>query len=144
MTKQFQICIFEDDICKNITPYQLTRPVYTIPIGSANLVEKISQYAPDVRLTLLASKHHELFLKRRFEKIPVNILNKSLPTLYLNARLNLTYDQYKSLITDINFNKNNLFIGNQTVVGIYYTEINCEPLFQLLTTFPNFDSVVKK
>ena len=66
MTKQFQICIFEDDICKNITPYQLTRPTYTIPIGSANLVEKISQYAPDVPLTLLASKYHELFLKRRF------------------------------------------------------------------------------
>ena len=121
MTKQFQICIFEDDICKNITPYQLARPVYTIPIGSANLVEKISKYAPDVPLTLLASKHHELFLKRRFEKIPVNLLNKSLPTLYLNARLNLTYDQYKSLLTDINFNKNNLFIHNQTVVGIYYT-----------------------
>ena len=144
MTKQFQICIFEDDICKNITPYQLTRPAYTIPIGSANLVEKISQYAPDVRLTLLASKHHELFLKRRFEKVPVNILNKSLPTLYLNARLNLTYDQYKSLIADINFNKNNLFIGNQTVVGLYYAEINCESVFQLLNRFPSFDSVVKK
>ena len=42
------------------------------------------------------------------------------------------------------FNKNNLFIRNQTVVGIYYTETNCEPLFQLLSTSPSFDSVVEK
>ena len=86
MNNPFQICIFEDQDALNLTPYQLTRPSFTIPCGFYNLVERIQLMLPNHTVSLLCQKHYEPFLKKRFPKLQVNFLNKSLPTLFINGR----------------------------------------------------------
>ena len=74
--------------------------------------------------------------------MPVNQLNKSLPTFYLNGRCNAHPHHLLSLLDNINPNKNTLFIHGQSVIGLYCQDDFNETLFQLLEC-PSFDDIVK-
>ena len=143
VNKPFQICIFEDDIATTLTPYQLTRPCYTIPNGFYNLIERIQLYLPTVPLTLLCRANQELFLKKRCPKLSINQLNKSLPTLYINGRCNFSNHHLQTLLHDINPEKNYLFIKEQSVLGLFCHDDLNESVFQQLLTTPSFDSLIK-
>ena len=144
MNNQFQICFFEDDISNSISPYQLIRPAYTIPTGILTIVEKVQLIHPDTPISLLAHKHYEPFLKFRYPKIPINSLNKSLPTLYINGRCNLNYQHLTELIKSINVEKNYIFINIQDVVGIFADVEHNEDIFKLLSKQPTFNEIVQE
>jgi UDP-N-acetylglucosamine diphosphorylase/glucosamine-1-phosphate N-acetyltransferase len=139
----FQICIFEDHDAKNATPYQLTRPVYTIPHGMHNLVEKLRLFLPEQTLTLLCQPSQALFLKKRFPTLTINQLNKSLPTLYVNGRLGgMSLAHLNTLLSGIQPTKNQLFINNNSVPMIYATGTMNTLVFGLLQTQPTFDAIM--
>ena len=143
MNKPFQICFFEDQTSSNLTPYQLTRPTYTIPTGTLNLIEKVQFIYPDTPLTILANKNHEPFLKKRFPTVDINILNKSLPTLYINGRCNFTKNHLLELTKGINSEKSYIFINLQDVIGIFADhEINSQ-VFETLSKQPTFDQIIQ-
>ena len=142
MNNPFQICIFTDKAATNLTPYQLTRPCYTIPNGYYNLIEKIQLISPDTPLTLLCKKEHTHFLKKRHPKISINLLNKSLPTLYINGRCNITKPHFNELIKSITAVKNYLFIKESNVIGAFCTDTLNEQLFTLLSQEPNFEDII--
>ena len=144
MNKPFQICLFEDDVAAALTPYQLGRPCYTIPNGFYNLIDRIQMYEPNVPLSLICKPNHEIFLRKRCPKISINILNKSLPTLYINARCNFSSNYLKSIVGKINPEKNYLYIKEQAVVAIYCSDQLNESVFHHLLTTPSFDAIVKK
>ncbi|MEK9727343.1 MAG: putative sugar nucleotidyl transferase [Candidatus Margulisiibacteriota bacterium] len=142
MNHLIQVCIFEDDVAKGFSPYQLTRPIYTLPNGMYNLVEKIQATYKDAPLTLLCQPHHEIFLKRRFPKVAINQLNKSLPTLFINGRFSFTQAQFHGLLNEINYQKNNLFVSQKSIAAIYSNDSQLEPIFNALLKQPSFDSIV--
>ncbi len=144
MTKRIQICIFEDIDSKQLSPYQLTRPVYTIPNGMYNLVQKIATFSSDSPLTLLCQPNHEAFLKQRFPKININKLNKSLPTLFINGRVNFSYSQFKAILADINYKKNNLYINNKNIIAIYSNDSLMESIYNVLHQRPSFDDIISQ
>ena len=139
----FQICIFEDYIATKLSPYQLTRPCYTVPSGFYNLVERMHLYLPNVPITLQCQSHHEVFLRKRFPKLSINKLNKSLPTLFINGRSTFSQNHLNALLNDINSDKNYLFIKEQAVVGLFCRDELNETIFQQLLTTPGFDELIK-
>lgn len=143
MNKPFQICFFEDSIATSITPYQLTRPAYTIPTGALNIIEKTQFIYPNTPITLLANKRYEPFLKQRFPKMPINVLNKSLPTLYINARCFLTKPHLIELTKGINTEKNYLFINLQDVVAIFADTDTNEAVFERLVKLPSSEEIIE-
>jgi len=143
VSNRYQLCIFEDHIAVDLTPYQLSRPCYTIPSGFYNLIERVQLFVPHAPLTLMCRPQHELLLKKRCPKVPVNQLNKSLPTFYLNGRCNAHPHHLLSLLDNINPNKNTLFIHGQSVIGLYCQDDFNETVFQLLLECPSFDDIVK-
>ena len=143
MNSPYQICLFEDNISASLTPYQLARPCYTIPNGFYNLVDRISFYEPNIPLSLICQSDHELFLNKRYPKINTNLLNKSLPTLYINARCNFSHNYLMSILNNINPEKNYLYIKEQTVVGLFCNDNLNETVFQHLLQAPSFDSLIK-
>ena len=132
MNKPFQICLFEDDVAASLTPYQLSRPSYTVPNGFYNLVDRIQLYEPEIPLTLICQPHHELLLKKRYPKLHVNILNKSLPTFYINARSNFSSNYLTTILNKIDSEKNYLFIKEQSVIGLFCNDTFNDQVFQLL------------
>jgi UDP-N-acetylglucosamine diphosphorylase / glucose-1-phosphate thymidylyltransferase / UDP-N-acetylgalactosamine diphosphorylase / glucosamine-1-phosphate N-acetyltransferase / galactosamine-1-phosphate N-acetyltransferase len=141
VNKPFQICIFTDKDATTLTPYQLTRPCYTIPNGYYNLVEKLHHLSPDTPITLLCTKLHAPFLKKRYPKIAINLLNKSLPTLYINGRCTITKPHFSELLNAITSEKNYLFIKENNVIGAFCTDNLNEQLFKLLSQEPNFEDI---
>ena len=81
VSKQFQICVFDDHHGLKLTTYQLTRPTYTIPMGMTNLEEKLHGYNKSTPITLICDPSHDALLKTRFQQLSLNQLNRSLPTL---------------------------------------------------------------
>ncbi len=143
VNKPFQICLFEDDVAASLTPYQLSRPSYTVPNGFYNLVDRIQLYEPEIPLTLICQPHHELLLKKRYPKLHVNILNKSLPTFYINARSNFSSNYLTTILNKIDSEKNYLFIKEQSVIGLFCNDTFNDQVFQLLLTAPSFESIIK-
>ena len=143
VNKLFQICLFDDYKGVKLTPYQLVRPSFTIPIGMFSLVEKIQNYAKDIPITLICNKHYDVFLKKRFPKLAINQLNRSLPTLFINGRINLTEDQFNSMVNGINFDKNYLFIKEKTALALFCQDDLMASTFQLLSNQPTFDAIVQ-
>ena len=111
-----------------------------MPIGM--FVEKIQQYAKNIPINLICSKHYDVFLKR-FPKLTINQLNRSLPTLFINGRINLTEAQFNSMINDINFDKNYLFIKEKTALALFCQDDLMTSTFQILSNQPTFDEIVQ-
>jgi UDP-N-acetylglucosamine diphosphorylase/glucosamine-1-phosphate N-acetyltransferase len=143
VNKPFQLCIFEDYTAAKLSPYQLTRPCYTIPNGFYNLIERLQHYLPNTPITLQCQPAHEIFIRKRFPKLTVNQLNKSLPTLFLNGRATFSHHHLLAMLSDINTDKNYLFIKEQNIVSIFcHDELN-HTMFQLLLKRPAFEELIK-
>ena len=143
MNKLFQICLFDDNEGIRLMPYQLTRPAYTMPIGMFSLVEKLATYVKNIPISLTCSKHHDVFLRKRFPQLTINQLNRSLPTLFINGRINLTQDQFKAMINGINFDKNYLFIKEKAVLALFCQDDLMDSTFKLVSNQPSFDEIVQ-
>lgn len=143
MNQPFQICIFDDHDATYQTPYQLTRPVYTIPIGMDTLVHKIQRFFPKCPLTLLCRPDQEVFLRQRFDAaIAINECNKSLPVLYLNGRCAPSKQQIEALMSDVADNQNYLFVNQRHVIAIYCTNEWQDRAFEQLKQQPTFDEMM--
>ena len=143
MNKQYQICLFDDSHGLKLTTYQLTRPTYTIPMGMTNLVEKLHGYNRSVPITLICDPSHDALLKKRFRNLTLNQLNRSLPTLFINGRINFTAEQFETLINGIQLDKNYLFIKEKTVLAIFCNDDLMANTFKLLQSHPTFDDIIK-
>ncbi len=141
-TPLFQICLFEDEIAKQLARYQFNRPVYTMPIGQANLVEKLLAYYPHIPLSLISDSDQRIGIRRRFPKVTINQLNVSLPTLYINARATGSLRQLDALIAAIVNDKNHLMLHHKTVVAMYCDRASTEKTYQLLAKNPTADDVI--
>lgn len=143
VNKSFQICIFEDNIAATLSPYQLTRPCYTVPSGFYNLIERLQHYLPDVPITLQCQPSQETFIRKRYPKLTINQLNKSLPTLFLNGRSTFSYNHLLALLSDINSDKNYLFIREQNIVSVFCHDDLNHAMFQLFLKQPTFEKLIK-
>ena len=143
MINPFQICIFEDDRANDLAPYQITRPVYTVPCGSYTLVERIQRYLPDHTITLLCHQHHEPFVKQRYSNLNINFLNKSLPTLFINGAVSFSNRQFNDLLSSIDAEKQMVFIHHNTVIAIYSPNNQSDDIFSLLMKRPSFDAILE-
>ena len=79
-----------------------------------------------------------MFLRKRFPQLTINQLNRSLPTLFINGRINLTQDQFKAMINGINFDKNYLFIKREGCTRLILQDDLMDSTFKLVSNQPSF------
>jgi UDP-N-acetylglucosamine diphosphorylase/glucosamine-1-phosphate N-acetyltransferase len=143
VSNRFQVCIFEDAQAAQMTPYQVSRPCYTIPSGFYNLVDRMAWVFPDAPVHLICQPHHALLLKKRYPKVSVNDFNKSLPTLFINGRCNAETPIIRELMSSINPQKNRLYIHDESVIALYCQDELSSIVFNALTECPGFDDIIR-
>jgi UDP-N-acetylglucosamine diphosphorylase/glucosamine-1-phosphate N-acetyltransferase len=120
------------------------RPCYTIPNGFYNLIDRIRTFAPAVPLTVLCDSNQEIYIKKRYPKLHLNRLNKSLPTLYINGRCWFSKSHFATLTKDITPNKNYIYIKDNAICGLYCNDDLNYRVFNDLLNAPSFDFLIKE
>lgn len=138
----FQVCLFEDLIATTLFPYQLTRPLYTVPFGVTHLLGQLLNVVSSNRLSVIAASYHIPYLHDWHPNISVNLLNKALPTLFINARLHASQCDITDVLTQMDPEKNHVFIHHGQLVAVYSTRDYLTEVYNLLSTNPTFDEII--
>ncbi len=130
---RFQICLFDDHIFQTQMPYAMCRPSFTVPVGSSPLFDKVAAVWPDYPVSVICHSNHVHYINEHYPKTPVNTLNKSLPTLFINGRLYANRNKLTSIESALKPDKNHVFVHKNDVLAIFCnTEAN-ELVFKALT-----------
>jgi len=90
------ICIFEDDLYRNLLPLTYFRPVYDLRCGILTLRERILLHFPTTALTLAVREYLTPLVKEENPDVEVNARDAN-PTLYVNGRCILSARLAKEL-----------------------------------------------
>ncbi|MGR3221062.1 MAG: putative sugar nucleotidyl transferase, partial [Candidatus Anammoxibacter sp.] len=81
-----QLCIFEDGNYKSLLPLVYNKPVYDLHCGMFSLLERITNYYPNVDVGLFCREYLADVVRERRDK-EVNSLNPGKGCLFINGRL---------------------------------------------------------
>ena len=136
------VCIFEDEIFKQLEPLTYVRPSYELLLGTDTLLDKFLRYYDKRFITLHVRKELLATVKERYKKFPVNRINLSSSCLFLNGRLIINNE----IVNLLNLNQNQfntLYTFQNQIVAMHLKEDVLEGIIPSLSDFVDNRTLIK-
>lgn len=114
------ICLFEDNHYKNLSPLTYLRATFQLKCGIFSLLDKIKIHFGKKKYYLVSRASHIKLLKQEYENVLANLLpNENL--LFMNGRL-LINEKIKKLI--INIKANEALVNDDNIIAAFISKDN--------------------
>lgn len=111
-----QLCIFEDQLCKNFLPLVYFRPVYALRCGATKIREKIERLLPNAAVVYHSRPELADYLGERHPDRTMNSLRDE-PTWFINGRA--LADHHLSKLIQTTPRRATVFVNGKNIVAAY-------------------------
>ncbi|MFC1770854.1 putative sugar nucleotidyl transferase [Candidatus Margulisiibacteriota bacterium] len=135
------ICLFEDEVYKDLFPITFMRPAYDLLVGINTIFEKIYDHFSYTNVSLHCRPELKALVKSNHPKLPVNQINISANCLFLNGRVILTDPLIKEF-SQLEEDRNYLFTCEGQLVAALANGQILEKLAKLFQGVPDHKKII--
>ena len=136
------ICVFEDDLFKNLLPLTFNKPSYDLLVGIDSPLDKIKRYFSHANITLHCRNYLKPLLKKEHPHLAINKINTGAPGLFINGRVIMNEKVYDA-IDKFQEKQNHLLTYQGHVIAIYVSDELLSYMSKTLETTPSAQNLIQ-